>query len=196
MDSMQFDHSVDQFIGIYNNVVPKNFCKTVRNIADSSNFIETRSTPIIKDKQISLDAFYPHVVNELYENALVPCLLNYCNYYPYLGTCNFVSSSALLQVTEPLGGGYHMFHCENAEWNTNNRMLVWMVYLNDVEGGETEFIYQGTKINPVEGRIVIWPGSFTHLHRGNPPKNTKYILTGWYQNINGIRSYNVSELLR
>ena len=24
-------------------------------------------------------------------------------------------------------------------------------------------------------------GSYTHLHRGNPPMSDKYIATGWYQ---------------
>ena len=27
--------------------------------------------------------------------------------------------------------------------------------------------------------VVIFPGSFTHLHRGNPPYEAKYIATGW-----------------
>ena len=48
-----------------------------------------------------------------------------------------------------------------------------------VEQGETEFLYQKQRIKPVEGRVVIFPGSFTHLHRGNPPLNIKYIATGW-----------------
>ena len=58
-----------------------------------------------------------------------------------------------------------------------------MIYLNDVEeGGETEFLYQRKKLKPTKNRAVIWPGSYTHLHRGNPPMETKYILTGWYTN--------------
>ena len=56
-----------------------------------------------------------------------------------------------------------------------------MIYLNDIEeGGETEFLYQQKKIKPRRGMGAIWPGSFTHLHRGNPPMSTKYTLTGWF----------------
>lgn len=189
-----FDHKIEQFVGIYNNVVPSDFCRKILNIVDSSNFVDPRSTSTIKDRQLSLDAFYPSVSNELYQNAITPCLLNYCSYYPYLSDFIFVSSACLVQVTEPLGGGYHQFHAENAEWHTNSRMLVWMVYLNDVEDGETEFLYQGIKIKPKEGTVVIWPGSFTHLHRGNPPRNTKYIMTGWFHGVLGMQVHNVSEL--
>ena len=56
-----------------------------------------------------------------------------------------------------------------------------MIYLNDIEeGGETEFLYQQLKIKPKRNTGVIWSGGFTHLHRGNPPSKTKYILTGWF----------------
>ena len=62
-----------------------------------------------------------------------------------------------------------------------NRMLVGMVYLNDVkDGGETEFYYQKLKIKPKRGTLVIWPAYFTHLHRGNKPiSNSKYIINMW-----------------
>ena len=64
---------------------------------------------------------------------------------------------------------------------SSRRFLSFFWYLNDVtEGGETEFLYQGKRVDAKQGRIVIWPAGWTHLHRGNPPlSNTKYILTGW-----------------
>ena len=32
-----------------------------------------------------------------------------------------------------------------------------------------------------EGKILIWPSEWMHLHRGIPsPTQTKYILTGWF----------------
>ena len=56
-----------------------------------------------------------------------------------------------------------------------------LIYLNDIEdGGETEFLYQGVRVPPVKGRLIVWPAGFTHVHRGNPPlKETKYAITGW-----------------
>ena len=79
--------------------------------------------------------------------------------------------------------GYHAWH---ADWNTYDRsiqrMLVCQFYLNDVEeGGETEFYHQKIKVKPKKGRLVIWPTSFTHMHKGNKPKsNDKYIVSAWY----------------
>ena len=62
-----------------------------------------------------------------------------------------------------------------------------MIYLNDVEeGGETEFLYQKMRIKPTKNTCLLWPGSFTHLHRGLPPlSGSKFILTGWYTPLSG-----------
>ena len=74
-----------------------------------------------------------------------------------------------------------------------------MIYLNDVEeGGETEFLYQKIRIKPKSNMGLIWPGGFTHTHRGNPPlSGTKYILTGWISGISNdivdINSYQPSN---
>lgn len=86
------------------------------------------------------------------------------------------------QLTRP-GGGYHIWHYETMNKETSHRNLVFILYLNTIkEGGETEFLYQKKRIQPVEGRLVIWPAGFTHTHRGNPPLNeNKYIVTGWLE---------------
>ena len=82
-------------------------------------------------------------------------------------------------------GGYHHWHSEiypqNASCESLHRVLLWMVYLNDVaDGGETEFLYQGRKIAPKQGRLVIAPAGFTHTHRGNVAvSGDKYIATSW-----------------
>ena len=97
------------------------------------------------------------------------------------------------------GQGYSGLHCEHASrWkNINNqeldlgslnaedhslpgdRMLVWMMYLNDAQSG-TEFPHQATTIQPKEGRVVVWPAYWTHPHKGvTPNKGDKYIATGW-----------------
>lgn len=82
----------------------------------------------------------------------------------------------------PIGGGFHPWHIEHGGGSLNSRrVLVWMIYLNDVDdGGETEFLYQMVKVKPKKGTLVMWPAGLTHPHRGNPPySNEKFILTGW-----------------
>ena len=87
-----------------------------------------------------------------------------------------------LQKYEP-GGGYHKLHCEN--YNTGDHrsnVLVWMYYLNTVkEGGGTYFSNYDLTINAVEGRLVLWPPYWTHMHKGVVSNTSqKYIATGWF----------------
>jgi hypothetical protein len=88
-----------------------------------------------------------------------------------------------IQKTEVGGEGYHVWHSEDASHRNKHRILTWILYLNDVEyGGETEFIYLSKRVEARTGRLVIFPGGFTHTHRGNPPlSNKKYIATGWVE---------------
>lgn len=90
--------------------------------------------------------------------------------------------SIRLQKTS-VGGGYHRWHFENDSRTNSNRVVVFMYYLNDVyEGGETEFLYQHKRYRPTKGTLMLWPASYTHTHRGNPPlSNDKYIITGWME---------------
>jgi len=84
-------------------------------------------------------------------------------------------------------GGYHHWHSEHfphpsdASQKSLHRVLLWLVYLNDVEeGGETEFFYQNAKIKPQKGSLVLAPVNFTHTHRGCVPvSNDKYVLASW-----------------
>ena len=84
-------------------------------------------------------------------------------------------------------GGYHHWHSEHyphptdASQRSLRRVLLWLIYLNDVsEGGETEFFYQQVKIKPVQGSLILAPCTFTHTHRGHIPiSNDKYVLASW-----------------
>lgn len=82
-----------------------------------------------------------------------------------------------------IGEGYHQWHFDASNRETANRILIFILYLNDVEeGGETEFIYTPKRVKPREGTLLLFPAGLTHTHRGNPPlSNTKYILTGWVE---------------
>ncbi|MBJ6979238.1 2OG-Fe(II) oxygenase [Luteimonas sp. MC1895] len=82
-------------------------------------------------------------------------------------------------------GGYPYWHCElyprDAPAETLHRHLLWTLYLNDgFEAGETEFLFQGRKVAPRTGDLLIAPTAFTHTHRGNRPRGgDKFIATSW-----------------
>ena len=60
--------------------------------------------------------------------------------------------------------------------------LVATWYLNDVAGpgGETEFLHQQVKLQPAQGRLVLFPPFWTHQHRGvTLRQGIKFIATTW-----------------
>ena len=87
------------------------------------------------------------------------------------------------------GEGFSSYHCERAGLKHSNRMLVWMVYLNDVtDRGETEFYFQHHFETAQQGKLIIWPSDWMYLHRGIPsPTQTKYILTGWFTYLSNLK---------
>jgi hypothetical protein len=98
----------------------------------------------------------------------------------WLKNAAFSNSSFKIQKT-PAGGGFHSWHHEQSDASTIDRFLTWTIYLNEVEGGETEFLYRKFRVEPKQGRFCIFPCHFTTVHRGNPPLDKdKYIVTGWF----------------
>jgi len=195
----------DQFIGVYEDHLPKFICDRLIdtldkyldtdmssgdyrssglseevNVMDGTSQFSNKSLGR-KDKAILLqyaDVTLHQEVNQ-YLNA---CYQHYLEQYGFVGP-KLISFDQKIQRTEP-GGGYHHWHCENSTWEMSNRTLVWAIYLNDdFEAGETEFLHQHIRLTPKRGTVVIWPAAWPWQHRGNPPINgTKYILTGWYIN--------------
>ena len=110
---------------------------------------------------------------------------NYCEAYAALaynlGNQIGIKEPWNIQYYKPKEG-YFNWHCERSCYQSDQRALVFMTYLNDVtDGGETEFYYQKKKIKAVKGKTVIWPTDFTHTHRGIvSPTEHKYIATGWF----------------
>jgi len=81
-----------------------------------------------------------------------------------------------IQRTE-VGKGY-VWHDDSRLQGELLRYLTFILYLNTVEEGWTQF-YNGNQVSPVAGRLVFFPATWTYVHQGYPPKQTKYLMTGW-----------------
>tara|TARA_R110001599_G_scaffold128485_1_gene302233 strand:+ start:208 stop:804 length:597 start_codon:yes stop_codon:yes gene_type:complete len=98
-----------------------------------------------------------------------------------VGKLRRVDNSVLIKY-EP-GGAHHAWHCERGSYVNSDRVLTWMIYLNDVtdEGG-TAFYYQDHVESAQQGKLVMWSSEWMHLHKGViSPTQEKYIMTGWFE---------------
>lgn len=79
-------------------------------------------------------------------------------------------------------GEYYHWHVDSGPGEFMTRQLVALWYLNDVPGpgGETEFALQDVRVRPEEGKLVLFPPFWTHIHRAATVEHgAKYIATTW-----------------
>jgi hypothetical protein len=188
---MQIKTTYKDFIGIYENILPKKECDFI--IQEFEGELKNGVGKDSIDKFNHQELVRQHFSVFSYENKLPNtyikinevlnvCIEQYAKEYFTVKQLKASSNEVKLQKT-PIKGGYHVWHCEQDILKNSSRVLVWMVYLNDIPNGEgeTEFIFQGLRIKPTAGTVVFFPASFTHTHRGNPVyTKEKYIATGWY----------------
>ena len=126
---------------------------------------------------------YDHPYNSILLPALRKCVDQYVekfnflkNYHPF----NFYYGYNIQYYGE--GQGYSRLHCEHRPERDNplqDRMMAWMVYLNDAQCG-TYFLNQDVTTKATLGDCVLWPAYWTHMHQGVTPNiGDKYIATGW-----------------
>ena len=190
----------DQHIGVFEDAISKDYCEKLlqifKNNIDSANnrneqygnmYKEDDFTiPPIKMEDLSL---HPDTINQELRDKFAKEFFD--NIFPLYWskykleeviTSNIHLDDFKVQRTLPTEG-FHVWHAESCfnDPRVVRRLMVWTLYLNDVEeGGETEFLLQSKRIKPKQGTVCIFPGGYTHVHRGNPPlSGEKYIVTGW-----------------
>ncbi len=188
------------FISIYDNALTPEECKSMIDYFESNDeYWSLRQDgmmlgdTIIKEWKDSQDRtmvfnnngyFQDNLVNQIILKSINFHIEKYKEENPEVDMLYSwaLRNSYNLQKYEP-NGGYRKLHCEN--YNTgdyHSNVLVWMFYLNTVkEGGGTYFSNYDLTINAVEGRLVIWPPYWTHMHKGVVSETSeKYIATGWF----------------
>ena len=187
------------FIEVYNDALTKEQCKKIIDFINSSDLTPGLvQTPLKADLiqsekdswDISLNADDTSIeINDLIFKSLTRCIQDYKKQHPQidqLATWRYCQEYNL-QKYNP-GQAYHSIHCENMNPKSSLRILAWMFYLNTVtDGGGTYFDNYDLTMNAVQGRCVIWPAYWTHMHRGIVSKTeTKYIATGWVSFVDTV----------
>lgn len=82
------------------------------------------------------------------------------------------------QLYEP-GGGYKLWHCD-ANGQKIHRMFVFILYLNDISDGGTEFRDWNYTCKAEKGKVLMFPANFCFIHRSQISYTSeKAIMTGW-----------------
>lgn len=189
------------FIGYYRNLYPKGYCEHLINefnrlekggAGASRQKTEGAARHRKDDYQLLIELRNHNLLQfqekescDLFFHGLQMCYDNYTEKYSILREHSNIRATIMkMQRTGP-GGGYHIWHSEQGPGPHASRVVVYMLYLNSLEdgdGGETEFLYQRTRIRPEENLMLLWPASYTHVHRGNAvlAEKFKYTVTGWF----------------
>ena len=197
-ESTERSFTLNDHIGIFDNYFPDALCdkylKFFEKIKRSESNIFGRHKR--DNLKVATDEHF-YLINEHYKNDFnltyiggdfqkvfwEECYPKYIEKYPILKEFSKHRILSLKMQETEKGQGYHAWHTEMMTPGQRNRFIVISLYLNTIEkGGETEFLHQSLRVAPVKNRFVMWPATYTHVHRGNPPlSGTKFIITGWVE---------------
>ena len=188
-----------ELIWVKENSLSEDFCNQVINKFETDPYrkageVDQNNPRIDKNLKITIDTTITHNIawreedevlykalgNALYEYEihLQKTSLGKWNLHPSDGY-QVKDTGYMVQKYEP-NGFYNWHHdwCMNEGWS---RIYTYIWYINTIEeedGGWTEFI-DGTRIQPKVGSILLFPATWTYVHRGYTTKVPKYIVTGW-----------------
>ena len=162
----KFDEEPDKFDGCVARGVDKSF-------KDTKDYMIPHQDPSWKEDDTTLYNALQKGLSEYkdYLNDIQPALS--------LNNIPLVDGGYKLQRYEP--NGFYHWHNDFVIDTKGSRVYVFMWYLNTLrkkDEGYTEFS-DGTKLQPKCGSLVMFPATWTYLHRGYPPKVRKYICNGW-----------------
>lgn len=179
---------METFIKIYK--LDKLICKNLIKYYNKNKEYKAQGrcyseTGIDKNVKDSTDVAFFNPSNDVaitsFFKELSKCAQNYIDTYFLSGRFK-TSMLNLIQHYKPRQG-FKVWHYEN-NGEAVNRVLVYMLYLNTLKNGGTEWDFQKVKLNAIEGDLVIWPASFTHRHKGVISNDQeKYIATGWLESV-------------
>jgi prolyl 4-hydroxylase len=179
------------FIYEKHNVLSKEQCEDLINIFEENNRYQVEGligNGINKSVKESTDFHFDDqnlkIVQRIYGeripdmlDAMVVEMYKYMDQFPIFEMSTVSIDSFNLQKYEP-GQGFHKWHYESTK--DSIRLFVWMIYLNDVPDGGTQFMMQERTIKAEQGKLLFFPADWTYTHKGEVSNTTtKYILTGW-----------------
>lgn len=186
----------DPFIWVYDNVIPNNKCREIINRFEADNRQHQGMTAggVNKNVKNSLDLFVTDLndwkdIDDLFKDLIQHLIIQYSTHLKNSSNLISFTENKQIPIAPALTSnvrdvGYQVQKTNPDEgyvWHSDyeiGRILTFILYLNTVEEGWTQF-YNGDQVSPQAGRCIMFPATWTYYHQGYPPKQTKYIMTGW-----------------
>ena len=191
---------MEKLIYLEKNSLPNELCKEIIEMFenDDSQYEGVTAAGLNKDIKDSQDLVIPMndkwskivevLTKELHRNLnlYIKSLKTDLKDYAIFSKNFLYENSFQIQRYQKNVGKYIYHHDHDIRFDQkDHRVITYLWYLNTVEeGGETE-LWKTIKVKPEEGKLLLFPASWTFPHSGLMPKsNDKYIITGWlYENI-------------
>ena len=178
---------------IYGDFIDKNLCDDLIGFFKQNDSFHTEGKILNKERGLIVDENIKHSTDMAFDskncsmypiddyvkqlNGVIEKFKNKYEITRNLDAFNIVETFNIQKYVP--GGGFKTWHSERLNKKSLNRQFVFMTYLNDVENGGTEFLFQNMKMEAKQGLTLIWPSDWTHTHRGVVANEEKYIITGW-----------------
>ena len=184
----------DPYIWYKDNVLSEEKCKEIINRFDESPLTGQGVTGLGLDLSVknSTDLQISGLeewtdIDAIFHGLISKCLQDYYDHLNEKIVHEYFTTGAKLFIPpkeDVTDTGYqiqktrpHQGYVWHQDYMTR-RLITFIVYLNTVEEGWTQF-GNGDQIAPRTGRAVMFPATWTYVHQGYPPRQTKYIMTGW-----------------
>lgn len=175
---------MSDFIRYYDDVLTKEQCKS---FIDTTKELMNKSSDGIKhtvggrDYHRLVSGLYTEQQNKLVRDILKDSYARYKEEFALLEDYSKITNNWKIHYNKV--GGYVDWHNDlggNSEM-TWRRIIVFIIYLNDLDEGELQFKYfPDVSVMPKAGRLLMMPTAWPWIHKADKLFQEKYILTGFY----------------
>ena len=175
---MIFQESIFHMVKVYDNIIPDKLCQILISAFEGckdQEFVDDNNCPCFTQVNLnhatrSMVKLITHFVETVYYQYKIDTRSKYIPPFKELEE---------FRIKRYLANGNERFdeHVDVTDFDSSIRAVGFLFYLNDNDGN-TLFSLQDLNIEPVSGRVVVFPPTWEYPHQGLPPKsNSKYIMS-------------------
>ena len=176
---MKYQKNNIHMVKVYDNVIPGKACKSFIDLFENNEthqeYIDYDGCPCFT--QLNLNQLSPNIVR-----SLIPYLAQVYKQYKNDVKSKYIPPLKELEefrIKRYYNNGNEKFdeHVDVTDSSSSIRAVAFLFYLNNNDGN-TLFPLHDLNIQPVSGRVIVFPPTWEYPHLGLPPKsNLKYIMS-------------------